>query len=106
VIHDSSGSPNKNWPHFEELKTKLDRARDLPKDLSLVDLSRYLRRCRAFVGNDSGITHLAAYLGCPTIALFGPTNPRMWGPIGRRSRIIWKTNLEDISVDEILGALR
>ena len=49
---------------------------------------------------------LAAYLGVPTIALFGPTNPRTWGPIGRRARIIWKTKLEDISVDEVLQTLK
>ena len=106
VIHRSSGSARKNWPHFEALQSRLGKtACALPQDQSLVELSHYLRRCRAFVGNDSGITHLAAYLGCPTIALFGPTDPRVWGPIGRRSRIIWKTNLEDISVDEILQAL-
>lgn len=106
VIHASSGSARKNWPHFEALQSRLGKtARALPQDRSLVELSRYLRRCRAYVGNDSGITHLAAYLGCPTIALFGPTDPRVWGPIGRRCRIIWKTNLEDISVDEILLAL-
>ena len=70
--------------------------------LTLPQVAQQLRRCRAYIGNDSGITHLAAYLGCPTIALFGPTDPRTWGPFGRRSRIIWKTNLEDISVDEVL----
>ena len=70
--------------------------------LTLPQVAQQLRRCRAYIGNDSGITHLAAYLGCPTIALFGPTDPRTWGPLGRRSRIIWKTNLEDISVDEVL----
>ena len=75
----------------------------LPQNLSLVELSQYLRGIRAFIGNDSGITHLAAYLGCPAIALFGPTDPRTWGPLGRRSRIIWKTPLEDISVGEVLN---
>ncbi len=106
IVHASSGSARKNWPHFEALQSRLGtRARALPENLSLIELSRYLRGCRAFIGNDSGITHLAAYLGCPTVALFGPTDPRMWGPIGRRSRVLWKTNLEDISVDEILLAL-
>ena len=75
------------------------------ENLLLIEVSQRLRRCRAYVGNDSGITHLAAYLGCPTIALFGPTDPRVWGPIGRRSRSIWKTKLEDITVDEVLKAL-
>ena len=106
VIHPTSGSANKNWPHFEELLRRLDRGTRLPMNLTLRDLSHYIRRCRAYIGNDSGITQLAAYLGCPTIALFGPTDPRVWGPIGRRSRIIWKRKLEDITVDEVLLAVR
>ena len=135
IVHASSGSTNKNWPHFDELISALGgaslslwerqpegrvRAEGFEPDCdphpspeermlvnqSLTEVSMHLRRCRAYVGNDSGITHLAAYLGCPTVALFGPTDPRMWGPIGRRSRVLWKTNLEDISVDEILLALQ
>jgi heptosyltransferase III len=106
VIHPGSGSARKNWPFFDELIGRLPQSRLLPQNLSLLELSRYLRDVATFIGNDSGITHLAAYCGCPTIALFGPTDPRMWGPIGRRSRIIWKTRLEDISVDEVLRLAR
>ena len=118
IIHRTSGSLKKNWPYFGELVRRLgnealslwenpalsqgaQRERFLA-GLTLPQVAQELRRCRAYIGNDSGITHLAAYLGCPTIALFGPTDPRTWGPFGRRSRIIWKTNLEDISVDEVL----
>ena len=75
------------------------------ENLSLMEVSQYLRRSRAYIGNDTGITHLAAYLGCPTIALFGPTDPRVWGPLGRRARVLWKSKLEDITVDEVLLAL-
>jgi heptosyltransferase-3 len=106
VVHAGSGSPGKNWPYFEELMTRIGGCVRLRTDLALRDLSCYLRQCCAFIGNDSGITHLAAYLGCPTIALFGPTDPRVWGPIGRRSRIIWKRKLEDIHVDDVVLALR
>ena len=105
IIHPGSGSPKKNWPYFDKLINLLGRRARIPENLSLTELSHQLRRCRAYVGNDSGITHLAAYLGTPAVALFGPTDPRIWGPIGRRSRIIWKTKLEDISVDEVLLAL-
>jgi len=76
------------------------------QNLCLPEVFHRLRRCRAYIGNDSGITHLAAYLGCPTIALFGPTDPRVWGPIGRRARIIWKSKLEDITVDEVVQSIR
>jgi heptosyltransferase-3 len=105
IVHPGSGSTKKNWPFFDELMRRLPESRLLPQNLSLTDLSQFLRTVRAFVGNDSGITHLSAYLGCPTIALFGPTDSRVWGPIGHRSRIIWKSKLEDISIDEVLTAL-
>lgn len=105
VVHAGSGSPKKNWPYYEDLLRRLPSGRALPQDRSLGDLSRYLRTVRCFIGNDSGLTHLAAYSGCPTVALFGPTDPRMWGPIGRRVRIVWKRRLEDISVDEVLGSI-
>ena len=88
-------------PH-PALRADLSQGERFLSGLTLREVVGHLRRCRAYIGNDSGITHLAAYLGCPTIALFGPTDPRTWGPFGRRSRIIWKTNLEDISVDEVL----
>jgi ADP-heptose:LPS heptosyltransferase len=106
VLHSGSGSPKKNWPFFDELRQRLPAARMLSPDVPLGEVSRYVRTVQAFVGNDTGITHLAAYLGCPTIALFGPTDPRMWGPIGRRSRVLWKSKLEDISVDEVLKVIR
>ena len=35
---------------------------------------------RIYVGPDTSVTHLAAATGCPTVALFGPTDPRVWGP--------------------------
>jgi ADP-heptose:LPS heptosyltransferase len=106
IVHPAAGGLQKIWPHFESLASKLPNSVMLPRqNLPLVEVSHCLRRCRAYVGNDSGITHLAAYVGCPTIALFGPTDPRIWGPIGRRSRIIWKSKLEDIAVDEIVLTL-
>lgn len=51
-------------------------------DLSLLHLIALIRKCRLFIGNDSGPMHLAAVLGIPTIALFGPSDPRIWGPRG------------------------
>src|SRR5262245_24440823 len=106
VVHAASGSPKKNWPYFDELIRSLRGATPLPQNMPLRDLSWYLRTRRAFVGNDSGITHLAAYIGCPTVALFGPTDARMWGPTGRRSRVIWKTKLADIGVNEVVDSIR
>jgi ADP-heptose:LPS heptosyltransferase len=115
IMHPGSGGAAKCWPHFSAL---LDSVRDATvllgpseigfrtssptlRGLSLLEVADELRRCRCFVGNDSGITHLAAYLACPTIALFGPTDPRVWGPVGRRVEILWKTQLSDIAVEEV-----
>ncbi len=46
-------------------------------------LGAVLARSRAVVGNDSGFTHVAAAAGAPTVALFGPTDPASWRPLGR-----------------------
>lgn len=39
-----------------------------------------LKRARVYVGPDTSVTHLSAAAGCPTVALFGPMDPRVWGP--------------------------
>lgn len=39
-----------------------------------------LRSARVYIGPDTSVTHLAAATGCPTVALFGPMDPRVWGP--------------------------
>jgi heptosyltransferase III len=51
-------------------------------DLSLTQVLELLSCADAFLGNDSGITHLAAVMGVKTIAVFGPTDPAVYGPIG------------------------
>ena len=43
-------------------------------------LGELLSKARIYVGADTSVTHLAAASGCPTVALFGPTDPRLWGP--------------------------
>src|SRR5579871_383883 len=48
---------------------------------SWAKLTHLLSGARLFVGPDTSVTHLAAATGCPTIALFGPTDPRLWGPV-------------------------
>ena len=54
--------------------TRLDGSLDWPQ------LAGLLSKARVFAGPDTSVTHLAAASGCPTIALFGPTDPRLWGP--------------------------
>jgi len=49
--------------------------------LSWPELAQLLTSARLFVGPDTSVTHLAASTGCRTVALFGPTDPRLWGPV-------------------------
>jgi hypothetical protein len=98
VIHPFSGSPRKNWPldKFRALARRLERAMPVcwcsgPEDPplenavripDLYDLACWLAGARLYIGNDSGVTHLAAAVGVPVLALFGPTDPAVWGPRG------------------------
>lgn len=49
-------------------------------------LAAVLERCDLFLGNDSGVMHLATAVGTPVVAVFGPTNHRAWGPWTGRGR--------------------
>ena len=115
IIHPFSGSARKNWP--------LERYRELAKRLSipvqwcagpeeplddalrmdnLWDLAKWLRSARLYIGNDSGITHLAAAVRTPTLAIFGPTDPELWAPRGGHVSIIHGT-LDSLAVDPVLN---
>jgi ADP-heptose:LPS heptosyltransferase len=55
----------------------------------LARVARVLSHCRLYIGNDSGLTHLAAAVAGPEVlALFGPTDPRVWAPLGGRVRTL------------------
>lgn len=110
VIHPGSGGQRKNWPmeRFLALARALEeRGRHvtwclgpaeqdlrLPADADLlvadrlVDLARELAAARLYIGNDSGITHLAAATGCRTLAIFGPTDPSIWAPQGDHVAVV------------------
>jgi len=60
----------------------------LARDWSLVQIAGLLSLAAVTVGNDSGPTHLAAAVGCPTVAVFGPTDPVVWAPVGSRVSIL------------------
>jgi ADP-heptose:LPS heptosyltransferase len=51
-------------------------------NLSLADVLAVLSNAGGYIGNDSGITHLAAAMGVKTISVFGPTNPEVYSPTG------------------------
>lgn len=91
-------------------------AESLPLDL----LAAVIARCHAFVGNDSGVAHLAAALGVPSLVLFGPTEPKHWAPPGAHVMVYRNsrgcracaaeagaphTCLENIEVEDVVGGL-
>jgi heptosyltransferase-3 len=108
ALHPGSGSPAKNWPEarFQDLArlaraagygvvwvageadvdrvTRLESSVPAPvaRQLELSVLGAVLSRASGYVGNDSGVSHLAAATGVPSIVLFGPTDPRQWAPRG------------------------
>jgi heptosyltransferase-3 len=104
VIHPFSGGRRKNWPieKFRALAVGLQRRMPVywcagPDDPpleeavridNLYELGCWLARAQLYIGNDSGVTHLAAAVGTPVLALFGPTDPGVWGPRGPNVRIV------------------
>jgi glycosyl transferase family 9 (putative heptosyltransferase) len=71
----------------------------------LLEVAQHLQQCRCYLGNDSGITHLAAMLGIPTVATFGPTDPQIWRPVGPFVKVLQENTLEDVTVNQTLASL-
>ena len=118
LCHLASSQPKKEWPlthwaAFHRLaaaagrklifatgtgareETLLDDFRRLAPDAPVMqpipDLALYLavlKRATGFVSGDTGPLHFAAGLGLPTLALFGPSSPLLWAPIGKRHRLL------------------
>ncbi len=65
-----------------------DRLVSIAGQVGLLTVAECLRRSRVFVGNDSGLMHLASAMGTPTIGLFGPTDERIYGPWGEKGHVI------------------
>jgi ADP-heptose:LPS heptosyltransferase len=132
ALHPGSGSPRKNWPaeRFLELAGRLrprerwlvvsgpaDREAVAPfrsragalvaEGLPARALGALLAGAGTFVGNDSGVSHLAAAWGAPTVALFGPTDATVWAPEGERVRTVQSSTGEmaGITVDEVAAAI-
>jgi heptosyltransferase III len=101
AIHVGSGSEKKNWPldRWQQVAESLGpkevifitgeaeaergirpTGRDCWHALPLPELAARLATCTAFLGHDSGISHLAAACGVPSLLLFGPTDPAIWAP--------------------------
>ena len=87
---------------------------DLTGQLDLVEAAACLKRAALFVGNDSGLMHMSAAVGTPTLGLFGPTDERLYAPWGAKARIVRagdrfdeseRRALADSSKQTLMGAL-
>jgi len=134
ALHPGSGSPRKNWSigRWRELAgrlagpvlvvlgpAELDRpeiSAAFPADsgrlvvsraLPLAALADQLAGCRAFVGHDSGLSHLAAAVGTPCVLLFGPSDPATWAPPGDHVQVVRQgPDLAAIGVAAVEAAVR
>lgn len=113
LLHPGAGSPRRRWPLAgflatakrlkdrgwqpkfvigpaeEDLLPELNRRGEAviqPRDA--VELIARLRSASAYIGNDSGVSHLAAWAGVPSVVIFGPSDPDRWRPRGRRVAIV------------------
>jgi heptosyltransferase-3 len=133
ALHPGSGSERKNWPETNWkglLRDLVDQstfnlllvggeaegdrlvnyAKLLPEDrvrvarsLPLKELARQLKDCAGFIGHDSGITHLAAAVGLPTLALWAETNPDIWRPLGSNVVLLQgETGIDSLPVSRVV----
>jgi len=71
-----------------ELRHEWEEHFDVRYPPTPLDLADEIRNADVYVGNDSGPTQLAAQLGVDTVALFGPSDPRVWSPVGNVTTVI------------------
>ena len=113
LIHPGAGSIRKRWPisdflevaamleadglkpEFilgpaeEDMVAKLQQPDRTVHALSdLLELADLLKSAAGYIGNDSGASHLAAFLGLPTTVIFGPADSKRWTPVGRNVAIV------------------
>ncbi len=82
----------------------LPGAIDLVGRLSLPQAAAALARCALFIGNDSGLMHLSAAAGAPTIGLFGPTDAATYAPAGPFATAVVGASMDAIPVTQVLEA--
>ena len=137
ALHPGSGSEKKNWPEakwagliqqvmattnwdlllvggeaegerLRRLAALLPPARcAIAQGLPLAELARRIQSCAAFVGHDSGITHLAAAVGLPCVVLWADTLEEVWRPQGEQLVVLKEiTGVRAISVEKVMNELR
>ena len=113
VIHPFASSPQKRWPieNFREVAARLtisvewcagpeEPLEGATRIDDLYDLACWLSTARLYIGNDSGIAHLAAAVGTPVFSIFLTTDPKIWAPRGPHVTV-----LQNPTVDQVLQAV-
>jgi ADP-heptose:LPS heptosyltransferase len=132
LLFPESRRREKEWPYFAELASelakklpnlriiilaknpfkvdeKLENVRNLSAMTSINDTLSLVQGGALVISNDSAPAHMAAAVGTPVLALFGPTDPQKFGPypVGGKSNFVLRAdggNLSALSVDAVLGA--
>ncbi len=107
----------------EQIQTSMKVKPEVIPPTDLTQLGAILKRCSILVTNDSGPMHIAAALQTPIVAIFGPTNPDLQGPVGSRHEIVQNQSLlclgcnfttcpignpcmEELTVDDVYAAFQ
>jgi ADP-heptose:LPS heptosyltransferase len=104
-------------PAEEEEEDLWRQVGEVEKELSLCQLAALLSRADVYLGNDSGVSHLAGAVGARGTVLFGPTRPQQWRPLGGALSVLhnvqYRTaipqdsgiSLKEIPVEEVIAGL-
>jgi heptosyltransferase-3 len=142
ILHPGSGSAHKNWSSWREVIAALRPRRvtvptgpaderavetllrewptgvaapEIMREQTLEELRDRLVESSLYLGNDSGVSHLAAALGVPSVVVFGPTDPEIWRPVGRHVNVLGGRRVEEgiigdtaawPSVNDVIAAAR
>jgi heptosyltransferase III len=93
-----------DYVQVEQLLQALPAMPFVLKGLDLVTVAGLLAQGALFIGHDSGLTHLAALVGIPTVALFGPTDPDRWAPRAAQVTILNGGPGFNIQASQVLSA--
>lgn len=91
-----------------KVMTRLSSAAPVLSECDLVSAATAIASADAYLGNDSGMTHIAAAVGTPTVAVFGPTDPIVWRPLGDRATVVAGDrpgSFDGVTVDRVCHAL-
>ncbi|MBO9501365.1 glycosyltransferase family 9 protein [Brevundimonas sp. A19_0] len=106
------GGPGDRPPATPALEAAGDRGIDCVGKGDILCSAAAIDRATLFVGNDSGLMHVAAALGQPTLGLFGPTEWWLYGPWGPRTRTVASNEtrgqfapIEDLTVERVFSAV-